>query len=78
MRTESTMRTGMKTNGKQQPRKTKDKQIREQQQIRMKEALKERIRRYQQQVIEETGLEVNFSSAVRSLIEKALDAAKVP
>jgi hypothetical protein len=72
------MRTGMKTHGKQQPRKTKDKPIREQQQVRMKEALKDRIRRYQQQVIEETGLEVNFSSAVRSLIEKALDAANVP
>jgi hypothetical protein len=65
------------TNGTQQPRKTKGKQIREQQQIRMKEALKARIRRYQEKVHADTGLEINFSSATRSLIERGLDAAGI-
>ena len=65
----------MKTNGKSRP---KGKQIREQQQIRMKEVLKDRIRRYQEKIHDDSGLEVNFSSAVRSLIEKALDAEKIP
>lgn len=68
--------TGMKTNGSRRPKASKP--IREQQQIRMKEALKDRIHRYQQMLHDDTGLEVNFSSAVRTLIEKALDAAKVP
>lgn len=70
------MRTGMKkTNGKRQPHKTNGKR---QQQIRMDDDLKARIRDYQQKVQKETGLEVNFSTIVRTLIEKALDAAKIP
>lgn len=68
------MRTGMKkTNGKRQ--KTNGKR---QQQIRMDDHLKSRIRKYQEKVQVETGLEVNFSTIVRTLIEKTLDAEKIP
>ena len=42
----------------------------------MDEALKSRIRKYQEDMKKETGLEVTFSSAVRSLIEKGLEAAQ--
>jgi transposase len=63
----------MKTAGKRQPGKANGKR---QQQIRMDDALKARIRGYQQQVHRDTGLEVSFSSAVRSLIEKGLEAAQ--
>ena len=64
---------GMKTNGKRQSNKANGKR---QQQIRMDDALKDRIRKYQQKVERDTGLEVSFSSAVRSLIEKGLEAAQ--
>ena len=47
-----------------------------QHQIRMDDGLKDRIRKYQQRVERDTGLEVSFSSAVRSLIEKGLEAAQ--
>ena len=47
-----------------------------QHQIRMDDGLKVRIRKYQQRVECVTGLEVSFSSAVRSLIEKGLEAAQ--
>ena len=63
----------MKTNGKRQPPKANGKQ---QQQVRMDDDLKARIRKYQQQVGKDTGLEVSFSSAVRSLIEKGLEAVQ--
>lgn len=59
----------MKT--KRQPLKTNGKH---QQQIRMDDALKGRIRDYQRRKQSETGLEVTFSGAVRALIEKGLEA----
>lgn len=63
----------MKTNGKRKLHKANGKR---QQQIRMDDALKDRILTYQQKVEKDTGLEVSFSSAVRSLIEKGLEAAQ--
>ena len=63
----------MKTNGK---RKQQD--ALEQEGIRMSGALKDRIHRYQKKVKDEMGLTVSFSEATRSLLDKALDAAKVP
>lgn len=46
-----------------------------QQGVRMDEELEARIRKYQELVQKKTGLEVSFSSAVRSLIERGLEAA---
>ena len=63
----------MKTNGK---RKHQD--ALKQEGIRMGDALKERIHRYQQKLKDEMGLKVSFSEATRSLLDKALDTAKVP
>jgi len=64
----------MKTNGKRQSRKVNGKR---QQQIRMDDDLKDRINKYREKLmVEERGLEVSFSSAVRSLIEKGLEAAQ--
>ena len=47
-----------------------------QNQVRMDETLKARIRKYQKK-LETSGLEVSFSSATRSLIEKGLEAVKL-
>jgi hypothetical protein len=44
-----------------------------QNQIRMDDALRQRIRKYQQKLEKATGLEVSFSSTVRLLIEKGLE-----
>jgi len=63
----------MKTPGKRQPRKTNGKR---QQQIRMDDDLKERVNAYREKLEREKDLEVSFSSAVRSLIEKGLEAAQ--
>jgi hypothetical protein len=60
------MRIKMKKNSSSSSKK-------QQNQIRMDDELKDRIRKYQQKVMKSTGLEVSFSSAVRSLIEKGLD-----
>ena len=48
-----------------------------QNQIRMTDDLKERIHEYQKKVFKETGIELNFSETVRSLVEKSLKAAKL-
>ena len=49
-----------------------------QNQVRMDDALKTRIRKYQKKLEDGTsGLEVSFSSATRSLIEKGLEAVKL-
>jgi len=42
-------------------------------QIRMSDALKGRIRKYQAVMRKKTGLRVSFSNAARSLLEKSLD-----
>lgn len=42
--------------------------------IRMSDDLVDRIRIYKQNLSDKHGLEVNFSSVVRSLIEKGLEA----
>jgi hypothetical protein len=47
---------------------------RKQYQLRVEDALMLRIREYQQKVSKETGFEIGFSAAVRTLIEKGLDA----
>lgn len=44
-----------------------------QQQIRMDEKLKARIRVHQEKLRKQTGVAISFSAAVRSLIEKGLD-----
>lgn len=62
----------VKNNGK--PSRPKRSQSKQQQQIRMDDALKDRIRDYQKKVHSQTGLEVSFASAVRTLIEKGLEA----
>lgn len=68
------MRTGMKkTNGKRQPNKNNGKR---QQQIRMDDDLKARINEYREGLEKEKGLEISFSSATRSLIEKGLEASQ--
>lgn len=43
-------------------------------QIRMSEELKARVRAYQKKLQAETGVEINFTTAVRALIEKGLKA----
>jgi hypothetical protein len=45
-----------------------------QSQIRMDDALKARIATYQAKLHKDTGIEVSFASAVRSLIERGLAA----
>ena len=45
--------------------------------IRMDDELKDRIHQYQQQLEKSAGLEVSFSSAARSLIEKGLEKVKL-
>jgi hypothetical protein len=62
----------MKTNGK----KTRKATGKRQQQIRMDDDLKERVNGYREKLEKEKDLEVSFSSAVRSLIEKGLEAAQ--
>ena len=47
-----------------------------QQQIRMDESLKTRIREFQARMRKATGLEVTFASAVRTLIKKGLEVAQ--
>jgi predicted DNA-binding protein len=42
--------------------------------IRMDDKLKTRINKYREQVQKSTGLEVGFSSVMRALIEKGLEA----
>lgn len=44
-----------------------------QQQIRMDLAQHERVLKYQKQILKETGVDVSFSQAVRSLLDKGLD-----
>jgi hypothetical protein len=48
-----------------------------QSQIRMDDDLKGRIATYQHKLHKDTGIEVSFASAVRSLIERGLEAAKL-
>lgn len=48
-----------------------------QNQIRMDDALKARIGKYREKLKEKSDLEVSFSSAARSLIEKGLEAVKL-
>jgi hypothetical protein len=48
-----------------------------QNQIRMDEALKTRIRKYQKQEGERIGFEVSFSAAVRKLIDMGLESARI-
>jgi transposase len=59
----------MKKNGTQSKKSSKH-----QQQIRMDDDLKSRIRKYQERVEKSTGLEIGFSSVVRVLIEAGLKA----
>lgn len=47
-----------------------------QNQIRMTDDLKDRIHKHQEKLRKETGLQVNFSEAVRALIEKGLEEAR--
>jgi hypothetical protein len=42
--------------------------------IRMSDALKERIEKYQMQFEKKSDLEMSFATAARSLLEKGLDA----
>ncbi len=42
--------------------------------IRMSEALKDRVRKYQKYVKDEQGFEITLSEAIRSLVEKSLEA----
>jgi hypothetical protein len=42
-------------------------------QVRMSDALKTRIRKYQASVRKETGLQIGFSTATRALLEQSLD-----
>lgn len=65
-------RTGMKTNGKR--RKPSEKK---QQQVRMDDALKDRIDVYREKLKEEN-VEVSFSQAARTLLGKGLDAEGIP
>lgn len=44
-------------------------------QIRMSSVLRARIEKYQKSVEKQTGLKVTFSTAVRALLEKGLEAA---
>jgi hypothetical protein len=46
-------------------------------QVRMDEALKDRIRKYQRQLEKQTDTNISFSSAARSLIEKQLDILNI-
>ncbi len=46
-----------------------------QQGVRMDESMEARVRKYADRLSKETGLEVSFSSAVRKLIEKGLEAS---
>lgn len=48
-----------------------------QNQIRMTDDLKARIRAYQDKVHKDTGAEVNFSEAVRALLDKSLKAVRL-
>lgn len=48
-----------------------------QNQIRMTDAFKARIRKYQDKMLRETGLEINFSEAVRALIDRSLKEARL-
>ena len=48
-----------------------------QNQIRMDEPMKVRVRKYQLQLEKDTGMKVSFSSATRSLIAKGLDVVGV-
>jgi len=52
----------------------KSKQTTKQNQIRMTEELKSRIRRYQEKLREDTGAKVNFSETVRALLDQSLKA----
>jgi len=40
----------------------------------MSEALKDRVRKYQKYVKDEQGFEITLSEAIRSLVEKSLEA----
>jgi hypothetical protein len=48
-----------------------------QHQIRMDDVFRGRIRDYQKKLIKETGMDVTLSGAMRSLIEKALQAERI-
>lgn len=59
-------------------KKTNHSSNKSQNQIRMDDDLKARIRKYQEKLEKTTsGLEVSFSSATRLLIEKGLEAMKL-
>jgi hypothetical protein len=58
-------------------KKTPNGNNKSQNQIRMDDVLKERIRKYQQKLEKASDIEVSFSSATRSLIEKGLEAVKL-
>lgn len=49
----------------------------EQTQIRMDQALKKRIRKYQVIFEKENGVNISFSSATRILVEKQLDVLHI-
>ncbi len=55
--------------------KVADDDRQKQTQVRMSDALKAKIRTYQQQVHKDTGFTISFSTAVRTLIERGLEAA---
>ena len=48
-----------------------------QNQIRMTDDLKTRIRKYQEKLHKDTGMEANFSETVRALLDQALKAARL-
>ena len=49
-------------------------QTTKQNQIRMTDDLKARIRKYQDKLHKDTGMEANFSETVRALLDRALKA----
>jgi predicted DNA-binding protein len=57
-------------------KRTSGSQRQKQNQIRMSDDLKDRIRKYQKKLKSEGGLDVSFSSAVRALIEKGLEEVR--
>lgn len=48
-----------------------------QNQIRMTDELKARIRKYQERLRKDTGAQVNFSETVRALLDQSLKAARL-
>jgi hypothetical protein len=57
------------------PKKTAQ-HVKQQHQIRMDDALKKRIMKYQERVQRDTGIAVSFSSVVRLLLDKGLEGVQ--